>query len=573
MNQNSMRNNNNVTRSSECLHDNVRLSLLFNLNQKIKFRYYYNVLFLSILLAAFSSLLMTCCIEQHQQNQDEFSKYSNDMIRIIGSKQQQQYHNIKYWSHISSKQELYGNGIRQKNQHHHHHHRRSRHLMSESIHISDINNVQSTLPFPKTKTLTTNNSQTNHINNDNDDELIAIIHIGPMKTGSSSIQRTFYHLHNELYNQDHYEDISLSFSSSKSTKVWNFIACFRHDNNNNNNNIPESNRKLLDIICHNTSIIDMKDIAIQRQNHVIISAEYLTSPLTNIKALQQFLLPLWKKHRIIAYYRRYYDWLVSLHNQIFKYKLPNHRISIIDFISREVINTTTKTTSTATKWDRDYIVSAIERYSQYFNDIKVYNLHEIIHQKNANGSNSGSGDIREHFYCTALINATHSCNQYRQLTANTSNLPSWFHNDNPSMPLVYSEIIYYAIQMKLIPSVIQMYNNTDYIIDESNIFELVYNTNYISSLQHYHENILNRSIYDFGNAQYMICPNTVILDLLLQKSLYTEELLFPIYYNQQGRNEILNDYQTNFISKKLCNINVPSILHNEIIYRNFLQTL
>jgi tellurite resistance-related uncharacterized protein len=402
-----------------------------------------------------------------------------------------------------------------------------------------------------------------------------------------------------------------------------------------NATVDHSRRLQIDLTCKPELVQQVKDLGSVHKKNLLLSAEYLTNPNTRIMDMdQQVFIPTWstskdlqqdtteskksrkslKKPKIIGYYRRYYLWLLSLHNQIFKYKLPPARFSIIRFINKEYKNMALKNkyNSTQSKWGRDYIMNAIVRYNEYYNN---HNTSDAI--TTGNNKNSSSNvfvynihnitDIREHFFCIALINATHTCSEIKKLIAeqdqskvtsqrkpqqnqqrrriSSSNAAATTITTqraevvvNPSIPLVYSEMVYYAIKMNLI-------NNLTYIpisTKKITVFDQVYNTYLIPELRLYHEITLNRTLYDFGGEHsvsggdrrpyYQTCLNDTVLDWLYTKSLNTEQILFPEFYNSTGYYDISHEFG-NLRTTKLCHINVELILQKEQLYRTFFETI
>ena len=61
--------------------------------------------------------------------------------------------------------------------------------------------------------------------------------------------------------------------------------------------------------------------AVDNGLNILLSSEELNHPELNMAELTSYLVPEYKIH-VVLYYRRFYDWIHSIHNEIVKY--PNH---------------------------------------------------------------------------------------------------------------------------------------------------------------------------------------------------------------------------------------------------------
>jgi hypothetical protein len=351
-------------------------------------------------------------------------------------------------------------------------------------------------------------------------DLTAVIHIGPMKTGSSAIQASLGIVVPEIERYDGYEDAG--FAMDKGIEAFHMVGCFRPDA------VPFTGGDYFEISCHPDALNQVARVA-ERRHNLIITAEYLTDPQTDLAKFKEFLQP-WKHHRIVAYYRRYHDWLLSFHNQIYKQQTTATRKSIAEFVTHE--------SKVNFLWNTMYLTESINRYSNYFDDIHVINIYDLPNQ-----------DVREAFYCDGLPDATESCTKFKNYAATEAK-----HVENPSVPLVYSDLAYYAQEMGYWTS--------------KELGGALTMKNVASLAQHHQEEQLKKSSYDFDNA--VICPEEAVLDELLQKSLDVEKELFPEFYAQQGEQEIIMHFNK-IKNTKMCHVDAKFVLDNSPEWVDFFR--
>jgi hypothetical protein len=387
---------------------------------------------------------------------------------------------------------------------------------------------------------------TNENDNDNDDELSVFIHIGPMKTGSTAIQESMTQIFtmDVNYTVDNFEDAGLSMNDNMYNTA-NFVSCFR-----------PPNQQMKWMVCKNETLQLVPKIAQERNHNLIISAEYLTNPDVNIQILQEFLQPYWKKQYIIMFYRRYYEWLISFHNEGNKKRLIPDRITIVQFLDRE--------TDLEVWYNKMYLIKAMERWKQYIPNIRIENMYDKQYS---------DSDVREQFFCNALPDTSNACTRIRQIKENekttTPDSTTTSKNDNGSVQLVYEEIAYYGLQSISAQLLSQQRNLTI--------------SDVVQQIRYYQEHVLNRTQYDFGttgsndedmNNKIKTCPNNDTIQYLLDRTIETERTLFPQYYEQYGQYEI----QKHFIKDsktKFCHYNGQLILQYDTIgqWKQFFNRL
>lgn len=355
-----------------------------------------------------------------------------------------------------------------------------------------------------------------------ENELVAVIHIGPMKTGSSSIQSSFRSIFSskpdEAIKVNNYEDAGRAMGT-KELGVWNMVGCFRH---------PDASPDGF-IVCMPESLSAVHQVAARRHN-LVISAEYLTSPDTNVGALKDFLIP-WKKQRVVAYYRRYYDWLYSMHNQGNKKKPTPNRHSLIDFLKHEQ--------QRQVWWEKMYIVTARERWMEHFKDFEIFNIYAIP-----------DNDVRDSFFCSAIPESANVCRTFRLKKAAAVNST---HHINPSVSFIYEDLAYYSKEMGLWSE------------------EKLLGVHEVTLKAKQHQELhLNLTAYDFGSA--VECPDNVVSNYLLERTLDTEKQLFSRYFLERGEKEIRNEFAKQ-IKTKLCQIHAKKVLEENSDWREFFMSL
>ena len=93
--------------------------------------------------------------------------------------------------------------------------------------------------------------------------------------------------------------------------------------------------------CRNDLLEAGLDISKQNQHSILFSAETFSAlEEEGVKAIYEYLNPTWKNITIIAYYRRYYDWILSFHNQvaIAENPWPTFERNSTDFLVRSIVD-------------------------------------------------------------------------------------------------------------------------------------------------------------------------------------------------------------------------------------------
>ena len=222
----------------------------------------------------------------------------------------------------------------------------------------------------------------------------AVIHMGIHKTGSTTIQLQSLRKR-ELLQLDGYE---MPWAANKENNARvrdgkngghchqnqvHFATCF----------LAPSTRERAAHPCEPNLLLHGLDIA-KRNHSLFVSAEtFSIIDEEGVNMLASYLSH-WQEVTIVVFYRRYYDWLLSVHNQLSKNRIIQHeRLEKINFLSENAL-----------QYRHNYIVNTVQHLKNKFHkdDIVVLNYHD---------KNNGGSD--ESLFCHAVPDAKHMCNAIR----------------------------------------------------------------------------------------------------------------------------------------------------------------
>ena len=338
-----------------------------------------------------------------------------------------------------------------------------------------------------------------------------IIHVGPFKTGTSSIQSKSALFAAKL-RKDGYEMAWFSADNATREKLVldsnqvHFASCF----------LPKNNQGARNLGCVQELLDIGKDIAAHNET-MFVTSEYFSSPKLDIESLATYLSR-WPIVTIIVYYRRYYDWSRSLFNQQNKYCLNLYNDDDISRLSkRSIVNFLTNRNK-----DGRYTLQVLQRYAEHFDNVKVVNFHDK------------SKDLAESFYCDHMTGANNMC---KAITEYKEEM-----RDNPSRPLSYMYLAYGAHMRGLIN-----------IKTKQQMKSIVYR------IKQHQEQTLGLTAYDFK----LNCPSTQDLQSTLNLSLKIEKELFPTFFlSPSGESDLRSDFGKQ-AKTTLCNVDVDITLMTE----------
>jgi hypothetical protein len=346
----------------------------------------------------------------------------------------------------------------------------------------------------------------------------AIIHVGPHKTGSTSIQQTSRTHMTSLQKDGYFMPWSLDpecFPSNQT--LWkephlklienqvHFATCF----------IPTIEPEAEAYPC-NTDLLRAGQAIGEQNRNIFISAE--TFSRIDAKGLQQlseYLKP-WDEVTFIVFYRRYYSFLASIYNQLRKRRTlaQGHlwKESVLDFLLSESHDLQAQFHHTA---------QLQGRIEQQFggNNIIVFNFH-----------NKTWSSPAEAVFCHGSLNTVHTCHATRNESVHA----------NRAKDLAYEDLVFAAANASLIKI------NTDE--------EMKHIAN---AAQSYQEKTLNKTSNDFPK----ICLSPEDKKVLLDKSLELERRVYPETFSLMEIDTRLDFEAASQTS--LCDIDVDGTLLND----------
>ena len=247
----------------------------------------------------------------------------------------------------------------------------------------------------------------------------------------------------------------------------------------------------------------------------------------------------WDKITIVIYYRRFYDWLPSVYNQLIKQRTLGE-IQLIDYISDPWNSSIIDFITDILNGDPvsfGYTVPLLERVEEEsgIDNIAVMNFHDA------------SVDLAEGLFCHPLLNAPHTCDATRRDTNSDA-------HKNSGVDICYQDLAYAAREAGLV-----------------NIVSDAEMSRVSLAAQEYQEKILNLTSKDFKH----VCLPPDIANALLEKSLEYEEKIFKHHASRiQFKPDDMVDMKSDFEiarQSKLCKIDVDVILKDKG-WRAFFQS-
>ena len=274
------------------------------------------------------------------------------------------------------------------------------------------------------------------VNKNKTEVLNAVIHIGPYKTATTTIQTYSGELVNFLA-QDHYEmpwsflQKEISKGNGKKYKIkkvaswWRkqtvFATCFFQ-------NVPQNRMHDESPDMCERDIYDAGIEIVQRnKNSLLVSAEqFSNTEHEGVEALQEYLLNRWDNVTIVATYRRYYEWIVSFYNERYKHHNlydvahANETDRLFPSLYHELLLNHDFNDAI----QHAYTLSAVARFKKHFRNVVVMNYHDK------------SKSLPERFYCDVVPNAHNTCRRLKSRKTNKK--------VNTSHNRIYEELAYHA---------------------------------------------------------------------------------------------------------------------------------
>jgi hypothetical protein len=363
----------------------------------------------------------------------------------------------------------------------------------------------------------------------------AIIHVGPHKTATTSIQALSAIMHKYI-NADGYEMpwglIATNISAVNKERYvnlnqFNLVSC-----------LQDIEPLWPEAKC-NLALVEAVNIIGRRKQSLIVSAEELSrTNLVKFDRLYDLLVPYYgiNNIRIVVYYRRFYEWLYSYWQQFAKYRSVPDRKTFPQYVA--------DISSIKSLHDTTYTTGCVNKYSQYFTDVAVFNMHDLTNDI----------DVSEHFYCEAIPNSNSTCREVHNRNQRKKRLDL-----NTGKELVYEELAYYAQQAGLWSSSV-----TGPLQGK--------NPRQVGMYVHYfHQHVQNKTSFDF--VGYITCPDPNILQWLYTTTINDEERFFPEFYKSSNGLQTIQEKFTIDSQTKLCSIDAKAVIANEVSWKDFFRTL
>ena len=253
-----------------------------------------------------------------------------------------------------------------------------------------------------------------------------------------------------------------------------FAACFIHPYDNFEN-VRVSTKP-----CAPKLLLSGLEIGAAQRNLFLSAEAFDKMDDDGVNALAAYL-SIFDEVKVALFYRRYFEWLPSLDNEVRKNRMLDNdqqwEGSIISFIEEGYANK---------EIDSKHTYSVFDKTEKHFDHIELVNMH--------NGK-----DNNEELYCEVMPNADRTCEALRTAEFDST-------DTNVHKVLIYEDLAYNAFKQGLID------------IENNQQLEAV-----SGAVQEYQEVTLGLTKYDFP----LICLSPEVKDWLLDVSLTIEETLLP----------------------------------------------
>lgn len=358
--------------------------------------------------------------------------------------------------------------------------------------------------------------------------LHALIHVGPHKTGCTSLQQ-YIVFNSRVLHQDNYVQPLVPERGSLWKRSSYIAHCFQaEDEKDSWYGCPSTKRE--SILNYFTSFLSE---AVQNKQNVIMSAEDFSRSTINVGELRDYFVPHFKMH-VVLHYRRFYDWLPSFYNEAAKMgSLPRlgdkkYQPTFAEWISLDGI---------LEKFKNTYVSSVYDRFTQ-FSDINVTVVN--LHQKKYDDYNmTAFGE----FFCNHVDNATNTCAHVTSRKEGKSN-----KSEKRVAAFVFVSQVNLYHPIKLSKSGPKRYKR--------HAIEKKYN-----------------EMIKAGKDIPLACPLAEIRDKLLKLSIEYEKKLTPAWWHNSvdGLKSLEEDFNIKSLSK-FCDVDTEKVVKSKEWY-DFLTNL
>jgi len=203
----------------------------------------------------------------------------------------------------------------------------------------------------------------------------AVVHVGPHKTGSTSLQHLIYQVHRNRESDRYF--IPFIPGPRRNNKNMANVAFSLQDEGTDQGKQTDKR-----------SFPAFKAFLSNNNASCVLSCEEFAQPSVNISRLKNALEPKYKV-TIIVVYRRYFEWMASLYSELHKKPLKNK-------IYLQSLQAFEENCPSFVQWIRPILTSlnrtgkgdlhsasttllpstVAARYQEYFNDVRILNMHE-----------------------------------------------------------------------------------------------------------------------------------------------------------------------------------------------------
>lgn len=360
-----------------------------------------------------------------------------------------------------------------------------------------------------------------------------ILHVGPPKTGSTSIQDALRMSKRRLWNEDSYfyfqkaqnEETEQGSKASRDSEFkWNTL---------------ERQLKEQKHVDYWNDVSGILDHMLREGKNIIISAEELCfERFPDNEFTWKTVLPTLKKWNveIIVTYRRYYEWVTSWYYQSISNNLrfqasidlkPNFRDRYIQFETflNQMLTEAHQLKNRGRWMDAHPTQYAMRKFGRRFKNIKILNMY----------NSSRDGNTVESFFCEMISNAKSTCNFFKHVNVKHKNM---------AVNRDFAILIHASFDRGLLSNEAfrSFFSNFEY---KEFIFR---------------EELKKRKI----QLPYKCISNNV-LDEVLQISLSFEEHMFPEWFSLD---KVKSDHETGFwkavAENKFCEIDLDTIFSEKI---------
>ena len=349
----------------------------------------------------------------------------------------------------------------------------------------------------------------------------ALIHMGPHKTGSSTVQGMSETFINELKEDGYHipcdwvQDIWDGQTFNNEQGMVEFATCF----------VNPKNQARISGPCVFEMLLAGAEMGAEGKDMFVSAETFDVSDDDGLRALSAYL-KIFDETVVVVFYRRYFEWLASVDNQQRKTrKLKDSEDvwnkSILSFIedlySRDEIK------------DK-HTYNLVGRVEKHFENLELVNMHN-------------EKDNNEELFCEVMPHADRTCEALK------SNEDEIYYN--PRVELIYEDLAYNAMKKGLI----EIANDQE--LDAIS-----------SAVQEYQEETLGLTKYDFP----LICLSPEVEEWLLDTSLMIEETLLPEFFKTSLGEEALRASFAEHAKTDLCKLDVEEAFIDDL-WIDFFTTL